>query len=917
MAAHPHNHSRVGSRASLGVGFGDIDLPNGNCNFRDLSLGSRAPVCGCTRFWLKVEQAFGGEGGSERAWCFCGHHACFHSAGTLPRLSLEGVVEGSRLGIGQEVGNGSVNGDDMAQRRPETPQKRPSGLGLGIQQPESRQQSQSINTRVWQALNDFARNQEDGASDATSKLPSTNAPSLVEEPRLSPNRMIQDRLQQYRNMAPPINIPPGPTPRPPEEYSATEVATPSIAGTPDFRALASSSGQRVSPGHLNPGRIEARQTEPDPIYQPEPVARPATAPAPEVQPTNAAFRGMSSQELQDILRVYGQRIEVLESLSFSQVPVEELQERFELFDGRILDLEHWRTEQEQIRHSPEPQPGSSKRRRLLPTEGSFGSDASFDSSAAAHTEAAVLATLAANAETHPRIDALESRVSDLESATMPSFARPWQVQVVLLPWGRDLRGIWFSSTEATQQSMRSTTQVSEEWTGAQSAPKLSFKSSTSGAWTTESIQAWAKDAQEWLSPKACGPTGTVFQRLASRGLVKDVTLTAPDARHIFDSIRNAFSHIDKNQTELDPEDAKNYQGLSESFIPLRKVRKSARLRFLSTAEMVTSATWTAPFLDASVFMKVTNGQRRLYITMSDAYLQPNSEAWSWKKLHDLPIIDASGEEQAAQRDNLAIEACWSYNEQLDYVPSVHSSFGSHESQWSTRSQIAANDNDTSDQDPPISPRSSSLLPRQRTVSLPSSSSGNNKLRDLLPKRRIASFEPVATIPIHAEESGVEIIAKRRRISHSPELERRYEAERRGVGFTPRLSREPPSPFTSDPPPGSTAEGQAEARSQATSSRKRGNTPFAYATPHSHSHYINRLEYLGDGGDTEADTDLYADRSERASEYADQDQEWEGVEEDEGSTRSEAGSVEMAEGKGLAEGEEDDELDVEGMELYAP
>ena len=68
-------------------------------------------------------------------------------------------------------------------------------------------------------------------------------------------------------------------------------------------------------------------------------------------------------------------------------------------------------------------------------------------------------------------------------------------------------------------------------------------------------------------------------------------------------------------------------------MPLRKVRKSARLRFMSPAEMVTSATWTADLLDSSVFMKVNDGQRRLYITTPHAYLQKSDGGWTWKDRH--------------------------------------------------------------------------------------------------------------------------------------------------------------------------------------------------------------------------------------------------------------------------------------------
>lgn len=751
-------------------------------------------------------------------------------------------------------------GDVPAQQASSASHTKPVA-GLGIR-PGSRSQSSSINTRVWQALNEFARNQEDGAgSETTSKLPSTAAPSVVEEATQSPNRPLQERLQQYRPMGPPVNIPTGPVPRQTEEYSATEVATPSIAGTPDFRALASSSNQaRTSPGHLQPGRIEAHATQQSTDVQPtEPPARPATS---DHQQPGTTAPPMSTQEISDLIRAHGHRLEVLESLSFSHVPVEEIQERFELFDGRILDLEQWRTDHDRAHASPEPaRAGSSKRRRLLPTEtGSFGSDGSFDGNAAAHTEAAVLATLAVNAETHPRIDALESRVSDLENTALPSFARPWQVEVVMLPWGREVRGIWFSSIEATQHSLRSATQASDEWTGAHSAPKLSFKSSASGAWTTESIQAWANEAEEWLSPKACGPSGTVFQRLASRGFVREVVLTASDSRHIMDVISNAFGHSMMVDSEAEQQQTTQYQGLMESFVPLRKVRKSSRLRFLGPAEMVTSASWTAGFLDSSVFMKVNNGQRRLYVTTPEAYYQSSGVGWSWPQIRKLPTDNQPVQDPSEKGTTVAIESCWTYHEHLDRAFSERSSFVSHESQWSTRSQLD-NQESAGAEPKPLSPNSEAPILRQRTVSLPSSASASGLAIEPLPKRRVASFETGQAIPIVADELGAEIVAKRRRISKSPE------AERRGVNFTPRWSREPPSPFTSDL--------AADARSQGTSSRKRGATPFgAYATPHSaNSNYVERLESLIGDGDTEANTEIIADHSDHGEE------EWQGVDDD--------------------------------------
>ena len=839
------SHSRAGSRTQNEgrAALPEQDLPSGCCNFHDLRPGATIFTCGCRRFWLNESQ-YTGIPSSDRAWCFCGHHACFHDAFSQQReqISSQGASHTNRPGQVEPEYNLLPPGYVPAQQASQSSPNRLMGLGI---RPDSRSQSRSISTRMWDALNGFARQQEDGGF---SNVPSTAAPSVADEPRFS-----QGYTGQHQ-MGPPVNIPQNAAVRPSvEELSATEVNTPSMAGTPDFRAVASSSNQTgPSPGHLPPGRfITGTRTN----ASPQAVLRTsenAGEPAREQHPTQPANEP-SLIEVQNLIRSYGQRLDLLESLSFSHVPLEELQERFEHFDGRILDIEQWRTERDREHASPEPVTAPNNgRRRLLPTDtDSFSSDVSFDSNAAAHTEAVVMATLATNAITDPRIEALEGRVTDLENAGPPSFARPWQVQVVLLPWGRHLRGIWFSSTEATQRSMRSSTQ--DEWSGAQSIPKLSYKSSDSAAWTTESIQAWANEAQDWLSPKACGPSGSVFQRLASRGLIQDVALTATDSRHILSTLRAAFGKIlGQSRAEVSP--PATHQALSEDFIPLRKIRKSSRLRFLTPSEMITSATWDAAFLDASVLMKIGDGQRRLYLTTPDAYLQPPDDGYTWTNLRQLPIFDASAGEQAAQASGTAIEACWSYNEQLDHAVSTHSSFASHTSPWTADTPDVQHDENEATA---MSIQSEAQPRHHRTVSLPSSSLAASGAREDLPKRRVASFETAGMVPTLADDHGFEIQAKRRRISVSPE------AERRGVNFTPRWSREPPSPFTS--------EAAMEARSQGTSSRnKRGATPFAYATPHSNNQYVGRPEYFGGDGDTEADTELAGDHSDRGEE------EWEGV-----------------------------------------
>lgn len=854
MAAFSH-HRGASRSTQYNDGYRDEQEQAGSCKYRDLSLGSNALTCSCQRFCLNGSYL-------NAAWCFCGHHYCFHET---PVQALATTSQAPVLS--REIRHeheGYTDNTHLSGYFPAgSPQKAPAGLGI---RPSSRSGSSNINARVWQALNGFARQQEDGVlSDTTSKLPSTAAPSVAGDTAMSPPRPAYN--VPSLGMRPPVHIPATTMPRTREDYSATEVATPSVAGTPDFKALAPSSTPAVtSPGYLKASRFESGGNAGSLNVQPPAMVSEALDQRTPMEVPRASTEALEvnpTEDLREILRGYRERLEALESLSFSHVPAEEIHDKFELIDLRMLDLEQWRTEQENQLASPEiDRRDVNKRRRLEPEEDDSpaSSNASFDSNAAAHAETAVLATLAANAETHPRIDALEERVADLENAT-PSFARPWQVQVVLLPWGRSLRGIWFSPIESTQHSMRASKQPSQEWTGAQSLKQTSFTSSVDG-WTTESIEAWANDTSEWLSPKACGPGGMVFQRLASRGMVREVAIRAPDARHISGAIADAFDGIvmQKEEREQDADVSSRFQGLRESFVPLRKVRKSSRLRFLSPAEMITSATWDASYLDSSIFMKVADGQRRMYITTPESYTQGRNDGWTWAGLRALPIWNASIGEQEAQASNAVVESCWTFNETLDAVSSAHSSFAFAASEGSVHS--AAIDAQSDDALPrPVSPMSEAHSIRHRTVSFPSSMSANARLLEVAPKRRVASFDPSTTIPVDAYGTMNEPVAKRRRISNSSE------AQRQGVGLTPRYSREPPSPFMSDL--------AAESKSQGTSDRRRGNTPFAYATPHSNSNYISRMEFLGADGDTEANTEVMADVASRVGE----EEAWEGVDDD--------------------------------------
>ena len=143
-----------------------VELPNGACGFRDLSAGGKAPICGCKRFWLNGQLG-------DAAICWCGHHGCFHDSIVNPFTPRQTVqyVQPANANPSQPADTTTQHARQPAPTWSEliatpagsgygaTNVGRPidsTGLGItGTSQPAS--QAQSINTKLWQALNEFAR----------------------------------------------------------------------------------------------------------------------------------------------------------------------------------------------------------------------------------------------------------------------------------------------------------------------------------------------------------------------------------------------------------------------------------------------------------------------------------------------------------------------------------------------------------------------------------------------------------------------------------------------------------------------------------------------------------------------------------------------------------------------------------------
>jgi hypothetical protein len=723
--------------------------------------------------------------------------------------------------------------------------------------------------------------------------------------------------------------------------SATEVATPSITNTPDLGAA----DQAIEEGkHLidTLARLTSNLQQPDG----SPGRSTSDTPAPGSQQWLTNFPAAHQEQLQSIVRSaspqalhklvsylaplhnllisipnvantmrdLGNRLDMLESGSFNYVQPEDFNQTLSMYDDRLVELEYRMNEHDKHHQAIDADYSSnSYTRRRLDMNASFGSNHSLQST----TSSALILAAIDRKDTEMEIGDIKDRLDMLEAAALPTAYQPWEIEVVFLPWGRDLRGIWFSPDEPMHELSKPTTQNSEEWTqargpkltqslqpsqleastssldvdtrphaGARTASKEPITSDPENGWSSQAISDWASgSAEDWLFPKACASNNLIYKRLQSRGFVRDITLKGASARDLQITLSRAFSDISEHlsYTEQDGDATVTaYPGLRASFIPLRKVLKDSKLQFLTRAEMASSALWSASFLAAGVLMRVSGGKKRLYVTQREAYSQPVDDlgnAWTWQELRQLPRYQADQDSQMEGNDEHcqpkipeadAKEACWQHIGVYDDPPaSLHSSFGSHQSvrlsmrPSDRRWRRSLTPTSIMKVKAPISPLSE-FHPRpnnfrNRTVStsvVEQIPAGSMKRRlNSSPVKQSSAPQPASRTP------SVSVARlKRRRTANSPLPQHikppPAQAQVTIWNPTPRRSREPPSPFFPLVPAIARSSSDVTSRPSQRSITAVGKiTPFGYATPHS-GNFTGGPGFGGynNGGDTEPDDD---------------------------------------------------------------
>ncbi|KAK5632229.1 hypothetical protein RRF57_007943 [Xylaria bambusicola] len=365
--------------------------------------------------------------------------------------------------------------------------------------------------------------------------------------------------------------------------------------------------------------------------------------------------------LSNTVKGHGQRIENLESISFSAAAHDACHEKHDQSDLRITDLESRVEECEKmLNDSASHTSGWSRRDRL---DDGAASVVSISTSTGSY--------IMDRAELQSELESLKAQLSQLQGISFfPSLAQPWELEVVFLPF--PLKNVWLESREFSSQRLSNGSS-----TEADSWVRLSGNSEPQspavGDWTGPEIES------QWLLARACSSDNMIGQRLKSRGLIKSITVRGPDARSVHRAMSEAFGTLfrtfSRMQGNVHHGSTFNHRvvkflGLQSPWVPLRKIHKDSRLRFLTPAEMVTPATWDVQFLTSSIVMK-SHGTHRLFITHPEAYLQ-NQDAyengWTWQRLRELSRVYADSQSSQEILEGDAKEECWVWNKILDDQP---------------------------------------------------------------------------------------------------------------------------------------------------------------------------------------------------------------------------------------------------------
>ena len=746
-------------------------LPGGGCNFVDLNTGTLGSRCGCRRFWIR--RSVGSPVQDQAGWCMCNHHACYHDEGTNQPQAVEHVTidqenelpHSLREPLSPVMDTTAVETLQNTTRALDSIFPQP-GTGLSFLREIPREfdhhahihniDSSLPDTMSWGA---FPQEQQD----ANHALPPIPSQCLLPSQTASTSSSVQARynrpfagkgLQTLRNSKP---------------------ATRSSLRLEPLTANGRSgpSEHTVTGGSLIPAAPQMRGTTVGSLALGDQAG--------DVSHEN--FKNLTDQ-----LGAHEQRLDRLETVSFSIAGHEDCHDKNEHMDLRMTDLES-RVEEVEKLFGDEHEAGARRNPKYDETAShSAFSLASGSTARPTHSQ-----------ELHSQLQSLQAQVNHLQTY-IPSNDHSWQLEVVVLPF--PLRKIW----QDLDQFKTEPAMDGDDWT------QLPMTCSSRTLRSHSPFHAdWAASGRDvdWLLPRAFSERSIIDKRLRSRGFIKTIRIHGPDARSVHNAITMSFESILKRLQVAAPSRSANaktnqFLGLQAPWVPLRKVHKDSRLRYLTPAEMLSPATWDVNFIH-SVAMKAA--EPKLFVTHPEAYLQDMpayKHAWTWQMIKEgLPIYVDNLDKSAARVGE--VDDCWAWNELLDESPNALTSNVVRQDH-SGLSRPSLSSAYVRGQSPALSKgRRGVRPPHIRTASMPIGSAMN--FSPSTSRRRIVSSGRSRLSSPFVRPASQAGVAKSRR-TRSPSHTR----------FTPRWTASP-SPVPLD-----------------LSERfiARGTTPVAYATPYSNA-----------------------------------------------------------------------------------
>ncbi|KAI0170772.1 hypothetical protein BJ166DRAFT_203920 [Pestalotiopsis sp. NC0098] len=858
-------------------------LPGGQCNFVDLAHGANGPRCGCRRFWSRnasglhgfpdASAAFsnGGSQADQSAFCMCSHHACYHD--DIQPTQQQGTFTAPVV----TATAGQENEKPRAGREPLTPVM--PDLSFQVPPPVTNQTTDpdiidntSFSTNINQDV-ELHEDHRDPAPPAEPSIPDTQswtnllqsqpdyqgnvAPSIASQclqPASQPSSTTSSARMAYLKPFGGKGLSNFSTPR-----SKLREALQVTPDPDDRRTRQNSVNRNAGPS------VDDMQTVTNTPRSTR-SARRADMPSQIPQPSRAESHRHDFQELTNTVQTHEERIDRLENVSF-QNDHEDCLNQHEQTDLRVTELTSRVEELEKTLNDGGSVVSSHYHMSRRRADHSSASVASFTTNGSVRTDRAELQNELAN---------LKAQLSHIQASSFPTASKPWEVEVVFLPF--HLKGIWYESRDLPSQRPSGATIVDpDEWTQMpNSASTIETQLPDLNEWAGPELQS------EWLLPRACAPGNVVDLRLRSRGLIKNIVVRSPDARSVHQAVSAAFGTLFRTLSRLQANvhhgstthhRVSRFFGLQHSWVPLRKIHKDSRLRFLSPPEMITPTSWDVSFLSSSVVMKAT-GVHRLYITQPEAYLQDQDaydNGWNWQRLRELSRVypDSQSSQEVPEAD--AMETYWAWNDKLDEhtssqdsmqslslrqaaqprfksrTPSQHllqmSRSGVSPSLASSRSRAAS---------PAILRERQSSIPRPiraRTTSVPPTALPPLASPSLSTRRMATAtfgniqqhhYERRPSPQILRASTGSALAltrASRRRSTRSPSVP--LSARFRN---TPRWSAASPSPLLTTMNIGEpfaiiSSEGEMHAACRQT-------TPFYYATPHSNAPPVESRSYRG-------------------------------------------------------------------------